>query len=94
MVFRGNVSDENGPAMTKCLIDYFCALLGMSKEDRATVIRSTLPPYTTHHEGWLTLESYVAWISTHEGVFLGDEPLAQEPPFQAKSADESTDKAA
>lgn len=51
--------------------------------DKHTIVEDREIPSgpKTHDDGWLTSESYLAWVAASEGIFLSDQPLSQPPPM-------------
>lgn len=51
--------------------------------DKETLLDHGITPSGDSHDdgGWLTAESYVAWVSVQAGVLMPDRPFAQPPAF-------------
>jgi hypothetical protein len=59
----------------------------MATSDRATIVDTCAVPETvTHENGWLTAESYLAWVTGSENVCAGDRPFAQPPTLSLDDA--------
>lgn len=57
--------------------------------DKDTIVESRELPSgpETHEDGWLTAESYLAWVASSENLFLGEKLLSQPPPMSVDEAD-------